>query len=248
MPSLLSRPRLVPSIDVAGCEAVKLVRGVPGTGLRLGDPRRLVLLWHSLGATVLHIVDLDGAARGRPSRCVLELVEWAKRETGATIQLGGGLRSIDALEEAHSAGADRLVVASAWLRRPEFLQEAVDALGPGVLVPAVEEHWDALPATSAWRSREPMTLAEAVKQAASTRGIWGLFYTQVFHEGEQRGVDLHRAARLARQAREAGAPRLAYSGGIAGPRDLELLAAMGYDEAVAGMALYTWRLNPLGIL
>ena len=248
MPCLLSRPQLVPSIDVAGCEAVKLVRGVPGTGLRLGDPRRLVALWHTLGAKTLHIVDLDGAARGSPSSCVLELVRWAKRETGATIQLGGGLRTIEVLEEAYAAGADRLVVASAWLRRPEFLEEAVAALGPGVVVPAIEEHWDALPATSAWRTREPMTLAEAVKLAAGTRGVWGIFYTQVFHEGELRGVDLHRAARLARLAREAGTERLAYSGGIAGPRDLELLAAMGYDEAVAGMALYTWRLNPLGIL
>lgn len=238
----------MPSIDVSGCEAVKRVRGLPGTGLRLGDPLRLALHWHSLGAEAIHIVDLDGAERGRPSRCVLELVSRVKRETGARVQLGGGLRSIEALREAYAAGADRLVVASAWLRDPGFLEEAVEALDSGVLVAAVEEHWDATPASQGWRLREPLTLREAVERAASTPGLWGILYTQVFHEGEGRGVDLHRAARLARLARERGVERLAYSGGVAGPRDLELLAPLGYDEAVAGMALYTGALNPLGLL
>jgi len=248
LPHASQHPSLLPSIDVLECSAVKLVRGVPGTGLRLGDPWRLAEFWSSLGASMVHVVDLDGAMRGRPSSCVLGLVKRMVSELGLGVQLGGGLRDIGVLEEAYSIGASRLVVASAWLRNPGFLAEAVDRLGDGVLVAALEESWEALPARAGWRGRAPLSVAEAVRLAGSVKGLFGLMYTQVFHEGEMRGVDVLRASRLSALAREAGVERLIYSGGVASARDLEVLGVLGFSEAVVGMAIYTWRLNPLGWL
>ncbi len=245
--TLYSR-RLVASIDVENCTAVKLVRGRSGTGLVLGDPRRVAERLHSLGATWIHVVDLDGARRGRPSGCVKSLVAWLTRELGIHVQLGGGLRSIEVLEEAYSVGAERLVVASAWLRRPGFLVEAAERL-PGVVLAALEETLDALPAVHGWREKAPRPVAELASAAASVRGLAGVFYTQVFHEGEARGVDLLRSARLAKAVREESpGMELVYSGGVAGVPDLDALTAQGYDRIVTGMALHAWLLNPLGLL
>ena len=237
------------SVDVEDCRAVKLVRGVSGTGLVLGDPLRVAERLASLGATWLHLVDLDGARRGRPSSCVLGLVAHAARELGLHVQLGGGLRSLEALEEAYSRGAERLVVGSAWVRRRSFLPEAADLL-PGAVVAAVEEAWDGLQALHGWRDKAPDAVAELAAWAARVPRLGGLLYTQVFHEGELRGVDLLRARRVA-EAAGALASRpmgLGLAGGVSGPWDAEKLAAMGYSFAVVGMALHSWSINPLGLL
>ena len=239
-----SSVKVLASVDVLGCEAVKLVKGVPGTGLRLGDPLALAERLQGLGATWLHIVDLDGALRGSPSPCVLGLVKRATGELGLRIQLGGGLRSIEALEEAYAAGAERLVVGSAWLRDPGFLDEAADALGRGVVVAAVEERHDGLAASSGWRSAAPLPAAEAAALAAS-KPVWGILYTQVHVEGTMAGAELLRAHRVAEAARGVG---LQFSGGVRGQRDLDLLAALGYGLAVVGMAIHTWALAPPGLL
>ncbi len=235
--------RVLASLDILGCEAVKLVRGVPGSGLRLGDPLRVAERLHSLGATWLHVVDLDGALRGRPSRCVLQLVSRLASGLGLRVQLGGGLRSLEAVEEAAAAGAERVVIGSAWLSRPGFLDEAAE-LGVGV-VAAVEEHQDGLTASHGWRGRMPLSVVEAVGMLHGRR-IAGILYTQVFAEGGLGGFDRLRARRLAEAAPRGVA--LIYSGGVSSREDLEALAGLGYRLAVVGMALHTWRLNPIGVL
>ena len=235
--------RVIASIDVYECEAVKLVRGVPGSGLRLGDPRLVAERFHALGATQLHVVDLSGALRGRPSGCVLELVRYASRRLGLRVQLGGGLRRVEDVERAVEAGAERVVIGSAWLRDPGFLDEAA-AAGARV-VAAVEEHHEGLTASHGWRGRAPLPVVEALARLRGRR-VWGVLYTQVFVEGTLSGVDVLRARRAA-----AAAPSgvvLIYSGGVSGSRDLELLAGLGYRYAVVGMALHQWRLNPVGAL
>jgi len=237
------------SIDVESCTAVKLVRGVSGTGLVLGEPLRVAERLASFGATWLHIVDLDGARRGRPSACVLSLAEAASGRLGLRIQLGGGLRGLDALEEAYSRGAERLVVGSAWVRDPGFLAEAAERL-PGAIVAAVEETWEGLQAIHGWRRRAPRPVTQLIAAAAGTRGLAGILYTQVFHEGELRGVDTLRARRAAHAAGQLAAKRLGlgFAGGVASLHDVEALLSLGYSYAVVGMALHGWRLNPLGLL
>ena len=237
------------SIDIENCRAVKLVKGRSGTGLVLGDPFNVAERLAALGATWLHVVDLDGARRGRPSGCVLGFIEQASRELGLRVQLGGGLRSIEALEEAYSRGAARLVVGSAWVKNPGFLLEAAARL-PGAIVAAVEETWEGLQALHGWRDRAPEPVASLAARAAATQGLGGVLYTQVFHEGMMKGVDLLRAARVAAAADAArDKPMgLGLAGGVASPRDAELLRGMGYSYTVVGMALHTWSMNPLGLL
>jgi phosphoribosylformimino-5-aminoimidazole carboxamide ribotide isomerase len=237
------------SLDVEDCKAVKLVRGRSGTGLVLGDPIAVAERLHRLGAEWLHLVDLNGARRGRPSPCVLHLLRRLSTEMGLHVQLGGGLRSLEALEEAYAAGASRLVVGSKWVRSPGFLEEASRAL-PGAVVAAVEEAWSGLAAVHGWAEEAPRTVISLAEEAARVRGLAGLLYTQVFHEGTMMGVDLERAARVAKAAQGLAERRLGLglAGGVASPRDAELLRALGYSYAVVGMALHTWSMNPLGIL
>ena len=240
--------RLMASVDVENCTAVKLVRGVSGTGLHLGPPLRVAEQLAAMGATWLHVVDLDGARRGKPSRCVLDFVKQAAEDLGLHIQLGGGLRSLEALEEAYSRGARRLVVGSAWIRNPGFLEEAAQRL-PGTVVAAIEETWEGLQAVHGWREKSPQPVVALAERASRASQLAGILYTQVFHEGELRGVDLLRARRVAEAAGpHRGGLWLGIAGGVATVRDIELLAAAGYDYAVVGMALHTWRINPLGLI
>ena len=233
------------SLDVEDCVAVKLVRGRPGTGLVLGEPLRVAERLHAVGASWIHVVDLSGARRGAPSGCVLRLVRELVGRVGLRVQLGGGLRSLDALREAYSAGAEKLVVGSAWVRRPVFLEEAAAEL-PGAVVAAVEEGWDGLAAIHGWVEEAPRGAAWLARRASRVKGLGGLLYTQVFWEGEMRGIDVLRSRRVAVAAE--GVEWLGYAGGVASVADVEALVAQGYRFIVSGMALHTWSLNPLGLL
>jgi len=239
------RAAVMASLDVEDCVAVKLVRGRPGTGLVLGDPLRVAERLHAMGASWIHVVDLTGARRGAPSGCVLALVRRLVGGVGLRVQLGGGLRSLEALREAYAAGAEKLVVGSAWVKRPGFLEEAAEEL-PGVVVAAVEEGWDGLASIHGWAEEAPRSAGGLAAAAARVRGLGGLLYTQVFAEGEMRGVDILRARRVSEAA--AGVSWLGFAGGVSGVADVEALAALGYRFAVSGMALHTWRFNPLGLL
>lgn len=224
---------MAPSIDVEGGVAVKRVRGVRGTGLRLGDPSRLVEAVAALGFRWVHIVDLTAAATGRLQQPTLELVRLASREHGLRVQYGGGVRSLEAGEALCSAGAERLVVGTAWLERPGFPGALAGATGCQVLA-AVEEDSQGRILSRGWERREPLTLTEALEALEST-GAQGVLYTQTWREGTMQGPDVARVELV----RAAVRGILAYAGGVSSPRDLEALQAVGVDVAVVGMALYT---------
>lgn len=228
---------VAPSIDLEGGEAVKRVRGARGTGLRLGDPYRLAEEIAGYGFRWVHVVDLDAVERGRPTGFAVDFVKRLARDYGLRVQYGGGVRSLEAGEELCSAGAERLVVGSAWLRRPRFLDELADATGCEVLA-AVEEDRDGLLLAAGWARREGVLLRDAVRIVEKTRAA-GYLYTQTWVEGTMAGPDLERVRRL----RASTSRLLAYAGGVSSVGDLEALEGAGVDVAVVGMALYAGRIG-----
>ncbi len=228
---------VAPSIDLEGGVAVKRVRGSRGTGLVLGDPYRLAERIAGYGFRWVHVVDLDAAERGRPSPATARLVRRLASDYGFRVQYGGGVRSVEAGEELCSAGAERLVVGSAWLRDPSFIDALRGRVGCGVLA-AVEEDMDGLLLSSGWARREKLTLRDAVHLLERT-GVDGYLYTQAWVEGTMEGPDLERVGWLRGMTRRT----LVYAGGVSSVGDLEALDGIGVDMAVVGMALYSGRIG-----
>mgnify|MGYP001626410856 CR=1 FL=1 len=219
---------VMPSIDLEAGRAVKRIRGVRGTGLVLGDPVDLARRLADAGAKWIHVVDLDGAEMGRPLNVgVLR----GLKDLGLMVQYGGGLRTVGDVEAAISAGADRVVIGSAWTLDPSFMDEA--ASGGRAVMAAIDERRGRI-VHGGWRAESELTPEDALR-ILENMPVAGYLYTQVDVEGTMGGPDVGRVRALRGLTRKL----LVYAGGIASMRDLEELCSAGADGAVLGMALYS---------
>ncbi len=222
---------VMPSLDVEAGVAVKRVRGVRGSGLVLGDPVALAARYEEEGARWLHVVDLDGAERGYPAN--LHVVRAVREATGLRVQFGGGVRSVEAAERALEAGADRVVVGTAWVEDPGLLARIVDELGADTVVAAVDEARSGRVAYRGWSAEAPLTVEEGLR-VVEAAGARVALYTQTWLDGSASGPDRARALRVRRATRL----DLIFAGGVASAADVAWLCRAGFQGAVLGMALH----------
>jgi phosphoribosylformimino-5-aminoimidazole carboxamide ribotide isomerase len=225
---------LYPAIDILDGSAVRLVQGDFDQSTRYAaDPLDAARTWREAGAERLHVVDLDGARAGHPVN--LEHVRRIAAETGLPIQLGGGLRSLAALEEAAAAGAERLVLGTAAFT--DLLEPAVAAHGDRLVV-SVDVRGGRV-ATAGWTETTALRAPEAIARLQD-RGVTNFAYTDVDRDGMLGGLDLEEIGRVA----DAVDGELLYSGGIGELSDLEALAGLGHPKlagVIVGKALYESR-------
>ncbi len=193
-----------------------------------GDPVALARRFVEEGATRLHLVDLDGAFAGAPSPGLLERV--AAIAAHVPLQVGGGYRSLEAIDAALAAGADRVLVGTAALA-PGFLERAVARFGDR-LVAAVDAR-DGRVAVEGWTRTSDVGAAELAAACASA-GVARLLVTSTRRDGSLAGPDVE----LLESVLAAGLPVLA-AGGVATLADLRELRRLGCEGAVVGSAL--WR-------
>jgi phosphoribosylformimino-5-aminoimidazole carboxamide ribotide isomerase len=221
---------VVPAIDVLDGRVVRLSEGRrDAVTLEGGDPVELARRLASDGATRLHLVDLDGAFSGRPSLGLLTAVADAG---GLPLQVGGGYRTIEALEAALAAGADRVMVGTAALS-PAFVEEAASSLGPALVV-AVDVQ-EGKVAVEGWTRASELTAAELARRCADA-GVARLLVTATSRDGSLAGPDLD----LLAQVLPVGLPVMA-AGGIASTADLLALQGLGCEAAITGSALLAGR-------
>jgi phosphoribosylformimino-5-aminoimidazole carboxamide ribotide isomerase len=199
------------------------------------DPLEAAKSWVEEGARFLHVVDLDGARSGEP-RSIEHLRRIAK-ETGIPVQYGGGLRTLQAVREALRAGAERVVVGTAAFRDIDFLDSAVEAFGPRVVV-SVDARGGHI-STAGWTQTTQMPVADAIRRLQA-RGVSSFVYTDVDRDGGLEGPDLDDVSAVG----EAVRGRFLYSGGIGTIEHLESLAALrqvNLAGVIVGKALYEKR-------
>jgi phosphoribosylformimino-5-aminoimidazole carboxamide ribotide isomerase len=225
---------LYPAIDILEASAVRLVRGDFERSTRYAaDPLEAARTWQRAGAERLHVVDLDGARAGAPVN--LEHVRRIAAETGLPVQLGGGLRSLEALAAAAAAGAGRLVLGTAAFT--DLLEPAVAAHGDRLVV-SVDVRGGRV-ATAGWTETTELRPADAIAELQQ-RGVRNFVYTDVDRDGMLGGLDLDEIMWVA----DAVEGELLYSGGIGELSDLEALARLGHPRLVGvivGKALYENR-------
>jgi phosphoribosyl isomerase A len=221
---------LLPAVDVAGGQAVRLVRGEAGTETSYGDPVAAALAWQAAGAQWIHLVDLD-AAFGRGSNAGL-VAEVAGR-VDVAVELSGGIRDDESLAAALATGCARVNIGTAALERPEWLRAAIAEHGEAIAV-GLDVRGTRL-AARGWTT-EGGDLDETLARLEAD-GCPRFVVTDVSRDGTLTGPNLDLLRRVcARTSR----PVIA-SGGVsslADLREIATLAPLGVEGAIIGKALY----------
>jgi phosphoribosylformimino-5-aminoimidazole carboxamide ribotide isomerase len=229
---------LLPAIDIVDGKAVRLSRGEFDARTDYDpDPLDAAERWVADGARALHVVDLDGARTGTPAN--LEHVRRIAEHVGVSVQVGGGLRTIEAVENALQAGAGRVVLGTAAFRDLDFLDTAIERYGERVLV-SLDARGGRL-ATSGWTEQTDIPV-ESVVRRLHDRGVRRFVFSSIDHDGTLEGPDLEGARRIAQAIRGS----FIYSGGVSTLDDLRALMALrqvNMGGVIVGKALYEQRFS-----
>jgi phosphoribosylformimino-5-aminoimidazole carboxamide ribotide isomerase len=233
--------RLYPAIDILDGGAVRLVKGdFDAKTVYEEDPLAAAEGWVEGGARFLHVVDLDGAKGGRPVN-IGHLRRIAS--LGVPVQYGGGLRSLEAVEEALAAGAERVILGTAALSDPKLLELALERHGAGRIVVSVDVRGGEV-SVEGWTKAATVGAAEVLARLIE-QGVRELAYTNVDRDGMLGGVNFEDLIGVASVAQRG---HLVYSGGIGGIEDLRRLARLRTEAhldnlagVIVGKALYEGR-------
>ncbi|MEA2452531.1 MAG: phosphoribosylformimino-5-aminoimidazole carboxamide ribotide isomerase [Actinomycetota bacterium] len=222
-----------PAVDISDGRCVRLLQGRFGSEtVYSDDPVKVALGLASAGARWLHIVDLDGAKTG--IRANRELVLEVVKRASCPVQAGGGLRSLDDVEEIIAAGANRAVLGTVALEDPDEMARACKRYGERIAV-SLDARSGEL-ATHGWTVGSGVPVEDAVKAFAEA-GVSLFIYTDVSRDGAMTGPDVEGLQRLTELT---DVPVVA-SGGVASLDDVRTIAALqndGVSGVIVGRALY----------
>jgi phosphoribosylformimino-5-aminoimidazole carboxamide ribotide isomerase len=226
---------VIPAIDLMGGEVVRLEKGDFATKTVYSRrPADQAAEFARAGATLLHVVDLDGAKAGRPVN--LDAVAAVCRVPGIEVELGGGLRTLADVEQVLALGVRHVVLGTAAVERLGLVEEACRRF-PGRVRTGIDARNGEVK-VAGWVAGTGLSAAEVARRVKAA-GVSLVEYTDVGRDGMFTGVDAEGAARL--QA-EAGVAVVA-SGGVAGLADVRACKAAGLAGLIVGKALYEGRIR-----
>lgn len=231
---------LIPAIDLKDGRCVRLRQGDMATATVFSeDPVAMARHWVAQGARRLHLVDLNGARSGKPvNEAVIRRIIAAVGDE-IPVQLGGGLRDLDIVERYIDDGVRYVVIGTAAVKNPGFLQDACSAFGGHVIVSLDAKGGKV--ATDGWSKLTGHDVVDLAKKFEDY-GVEAILYTDIGRDGMLSGVNIEATVELARAVR---IPLIA-SGGVAGLEDIERLCgveAEGVEAAVLGRSLYEGTLD-----
>jgi 1-(5-phosphoribosyl)-5-[(5-phosphoribosylamino)methylideneamino] imidazole-4-carboxamide isomerase/N-(5'phosphoribosyl)anthranilate isomerase len=221
---------LLPAVDVASGQAVRLVQGAAGTETRYGDPLDAALAWQQAGAEWIHLVDLDAAfGRGSNAPLLAALIE----KLDVQVELSGGIRDDAALTAALATGCRRVVIGTAALEDPDWVRAAIAEHGDRIAV-GLDVRGTRL-AARGWTT-DGGELDDALARLEAD-GCQRYVVTDIAKDGMLRGPNLDLLRRVCAGTDQ---PVIA-SGGVSSLADLHAIAALtplGVEGAIVGKALY----------
>ena len=234
--------RLLPSIDLRDGQCVRLLHGDFDAETRYDiTPQALHSRYRALGAQWLHCVDLDGARDGQLAN--RDLIEAMAADGLPRLQVGGGVRSREIVEDLLQAGIGRVIVGSAAIETPADVARWIEVFGPERIGLAIDVRLDAdsVPRvqTRGWQQSTSATLWDTVQQFLSS-GLRHVLCTDIARDGALQGPNLELYADCVRRF-----PAIEWqaSGGVRDAQDLEALAEVGVAQAISGKALLERRFD-----
>ncbi len=231
---------LIPAIDLKDGRCVRLRQGdMNDETIFSEDPAAVARHWLEQGARRLHLVDLNGAVAGKPrNQAAVKAIMQAVGDR-IPVQLGGGIRDLDTIERYLDGGISYVIIGTAAVKNPGFLQDACTAF-PGQIMVGLDAK-DGKVATDGWSKLTGHDVLDLARKFESY-GVEAVVYTDIGRDGMLSGVNIEATVRLARELK---VPVFA-SGGVAGIDDVDLLCAVeheGIDGAILGRALYEGKLD-----
>ncbi|MDR2957127.1 MAG: 1-(5-phosphoribosyl)-5-[(5-phosphoribosylamino)methylideneamino]imidazole-4-carboxamide isomerase [Coriobacteriales bacterium] len=224
--------RLYPAIDLLGGKVVRLSRGdYQKVTVYHDDPLAQAEAFAREGADWLHVVDLD-AARGAESGN-RDLIIRIIAESGLPVQTGGGIRSLQAVEQLAQAGAARVILGTSLIADKALVKSAVDSYGD--LICAAIDARNGKVAIDGWQKTSGINALDLARELAEL-GICHFLYTDINRDGLQTGIDIE----AYRQMAEAVNKPVIVSGGVASLDDLHAVMSIAdsVEAVIAGRALY----------
>lgn len=226
---------IYPAIDIRGGKAVRLVEGdYDRETIFDADPLDAALRWQADGAEWIHIVDLDGARDG--IRANADAIARIRKEVSVPIQLGGGLRSLEDLEEVAKLGIDRMVIGSAAVSNPEFVAEAVSKYGDRIAVGL--DARNGMLATHGWKEQSTVSALDAGMRFAET-GVKHIVFTDIGRDGKLEGPNISALVDMT----QAIPASVIASGGVSSLDDLRSIKRTRATGVIVGAALYHHKIT-----
>ncbi|MEO5796971.1 MAG: 1-(5-phosphoribosyl)-5-[(5-phosphoribosylamino)methylideneamino]imidazole-4-carboxamide isomerase [Rhodoferax sp.] len=231
---------LIPAIDLKDGHCVRLKQGDMDQSTTFGeDPAAMARSWVDKGARRLHLVDLNGAFAGKPKNEMA--IRKILKEVGGEIdvQLGGGIRDLDTIERYLDAGLRYVIIGTAAVKNPGFLQDACTAFGGHIIVGLDAK--DGKVATDGWSKLTGHEVVDLAKKFQDY-GVESFIYTDIGRDGMLSGINIEATVKLAQALHT---PVIA-SGGLSNITDIERLLDVedeGIEGVICGRAIYTGDLD-----
>lgn len=229
---------IFPAIDIIGGQCVRLVKGDYATASKVAeDPLETAKKFEAAGAKWIHMVDLDGAKAGHPVNTAI--YERIAKETDLKVEVGGGIRTLETIEEYLSLGIARVILGSAALKNPQLVTDAVKRFGSDRIVVGIDAK-DEMVATEGWLETSDVHYITLAKEMIA-RGVTTFIFTDISKDGTLSGVNVQQLRALAEAT--SGQCNIVASGGVHTIDDIIACRELGLYGTIAGKSLYQGTLD-----
>lgn len=229
---------VIPAIDIRGGKCVRLFRGDFSKETVFSDsPAQMAKKWMDMGARYLHLVDLDGALAGKPQN--IATVKDIIAAVDIPVELGGGIRTLEDIENILSIGVDRVILGSVAVHDPQLVKAACEKFGEKIVVGIDAK--EGIVAVEGWEVSGNMAAQELAKRMAAV-GVKNIIYTDISRDGTLLGLNIKATADLAKSSRV----NIIASGGFSNLEEIEQLKkheSDGITGVIAGKAIYTGAID-----
>ncbi len=223
--------RIYPAIDIIDGACVRLVQGDYSQKTKFAeDPLEIALRWQEKGGEFIHIVDLDGARSGTMPN--FELIKKIAETLDVPIEVGGGVRDMNAVDKYFDGGIQRVILGTSALNNPDFVEEAVKKYGERIAVGIDAK--DGFVAVNGWEEVSKTSAIDMAKKMEQI-GVKNIIYTDIATDGMLMGPNLDAMVEMV----NAVSINVIASGGVSSIEDIKNLMTTGVEGAIVGKALYT---------
>ena len=222
---------IYPAIDIYDGKTVRLKRGDYAQMIKYSDdPVAVAQEFEKIGASAVHVIDLEGARDGKPAN--FDLINRIATETDLFIQVGGGIRTPETIERYLKLDVKRTILGTAAISTSGFLQEMVNRYGEAIAVSVdIKDGFVAIKGWTEVSAKDALSFCDTVEEL----GVQTLICTDISKDGMQSGTNID----LYRTLREKLSIKLIASGGVTTIDEIKILSEIGMDGVILGMALYT---------
>ena len=229
--------QILPAIDIKEGQAVRLFKGDFNQKTVVNpDVIGQSKIFAQAGIDFIHVVDLDGALDGRATN--RDLIAKLKKESGLGVEVGGGIRTLEQIEDYLAVGIDRVIIGSMAVKNPDFVKAALEKFGSDKIVVGIDAK-NGMVATEGWLETsnvDYISLAKAMEKI----GVTLFVYTDIDRDGTLTGPNFEHYDRLVAELTTA---KVIASGGIAEQSDLVKLQEIGVAGTIVGKAYYNGNIS-----